>query len=120
MADILEKGEMLRLEDFISLAKEGKNVKLSVSLSKQTFSQKVHPGDTEEMRAELDMYMLLADYTFSVGNWVKKVSKIYVAGTVGEPLNAGRQNVHIANERLRMDYKRLKEADIKFEEKYFS
>jgi len=120
MAERFEKGEMLRLEDFMSLAREGKDVKLSVSLSKQTFAQKVHPGDTEEMRAELDMYMLLADYSFNVGSWVKKVSKIYVAGAVGEPLNAGRQNVHVANERLRMDYKRLKEAYIKFEEQYFS
>jgi len=36
-----------------------------------------------------------------------------------ESLNDARINKSIANERLKMDYKRMKDANITFEEKYF-
>ncbi len=111
--------EFLRIEDFIALAKEGKDVTLDIDLRRQLVSQKVHPGDTEEMKGEIDMYLLIADYHFTVGNWKKTVSKIYVSGTVEESLNDAKINKSIANERLKMDYKRLSDARISFEEKYF-
>lgn len=119
MVEVSEKGELLRIEDFIALAKEGKDVNVEVNLRKQIVSQKVHPGDTEEMKGEIDMYLLVGDYTFSVGNWKKLVSKIYVYGSIEESLNDAKINKSIANERLKMDYKRLQDAKITFEEKYF-
>jgi len=111
--------EILRIEDFIALAKEGKDVKAEINLRKELIAQKLHPGDSEEMKGEVDMYLLLADYIFSVGNWKKPVSKIYVYGSSEESLNDAKINKSIANERLKMDYKRLQDAKIFFEEKYF-
>jgi len=119
MAGILEGKAYNRLEDFISLAKEGKEVKLEVGLKKQMVTQKVHPGDTEEMRSEIEMYLLSGEYTFRVGDESRHISKIYVAGTVSETLDAAKQNIAIANARLEMDYKRLREVNIGFKKKYF-
>jgi hypothetical protein len=116
MAGETEKGELIRLEDFIALAKEGKEVQLTVSLRKQLVQQKFHPEQTEEKKGEIDMYLLIADYSFQGAGKKGKVSKIYVSGTVGEPLNATKQNTYIANARLKMDYMRLREVDIIFEE----
>jgi hypothetical protein len=119
MVEVSGKGELLRIEDFIALAKEGKDVKVTIELRKQPVSQKVHPGDTEELKGELDMYLLFGDYTFKIGSWEKVVSKIYMYGSTGEPLNDTKINKSIANERLKIDYQRLKDVNIHVEEKYF-
>jgi len=112
-------GELMRIEDFIDLAKKGKDVHLEIELDKQSVSQKLHPGDSEEEKSEMEMYLLIGNYVFEVDRNVNKVSKVYVYGSTQEPLNASKINVSIANVRLKMDYKRLKEGNIKFEEKYF-
>ena len=39
--------ELTRLEDFIRLAKEGKDVLVKIDLRKLTVKQKVHPQETE-------------------------------------------------------------------------
>lgn len=119
MAGVLEKGEFSRIEDFIALAKEGTDVHVSIELRKQLVAQKVHPEDTEEKKSEIDMYLLLGDYTFKVKGEEKKISKVYVYGSAEEPLVAAKENKNIANERLKMDYRRLREANIMLEEKYF-
>jgi hypothetical protein len=119
MVEVSGKSELLRIEDFIALAKEGKGVNVTIDLRKQPVVQKVHPGDTEESKGELDMYLLFGDYTFKIGKWEKVVSKVYMYGTVGETLNETKVNKSIANERLKLDYQRLKEVNIHFEEKYF-
>ena len=111
--------ELVRIEDFIAIAREGKQVNASIELRKHLVSEKVHPGATEEMKGEVDMYLLFGDYTFAVGKDVKKVSKIYMYGSSEESLNDSKVNKSIANERLKMDYKRLSDAKIIFEEKYF-
>ena len=111
--------ELVRIEDFIALANEGKQVKASIELKKQFVSQKVHPGETEEMKDEIDMYLLMGDYSFTAEGKTKKVSKIYVYGSSEESLNDAKINKSIANERLKMDYKRLQDAKITLEEKYF-
>jgi hypothetical protein len=111
--------ELVRIEDFIALANEGKKVDVTISLKRQIVSQKVHPEETEEMKGELDMYLLIGDYSFTVGGETKKVSKIYVYGSSEESLNDAKINKSIANERLKMDYKRLQDAKITLEEKYF-
>jgi len=119
MVEIPGKGELLRIEDFIALAKEGKGVTATVDLRKQPVVQKVHPGDTEELKGALDMYLLFGDYTFKIGKWEKVVSKVYMYGSVGETLNETKVNKSIANERLKLDYQRLKDVNIQFEEEYF-
>ncbi|MCX5719974.1 MAG: hypothetical protein NT055_08495 [Nitrospirae bacterium] len=132
MADVFETGDFGRIEDFIALAKLGKKVEMTVELRKQLVAQKVHPGDTEEMKGEISMYLLIGDFTFNVGGHeslivirqklipdVKNVSKVYMFGSLEESLDASKVNKNIANERLKVDYQRLKIANITFKEKYF-
>ena len=119
MVEVSGKGELVRIEDFIALAKEGKDISVTIDLRKQAVSQKIHPGDTEELKGELDMYLLFGDYTLKIGKWEKVVSKVYMYGSVGETLNETKVNKSIANERLKLDYRRLKDVNIRFEEKYF-
>jgi hypothetical protein len=119
MVEISGKSELLRIEDFIALAKEGKDVSVKIDLRQEFVSQKVHPGDTEELKEAIDMYLLFGDYTFRIGSWKKLVSKVYMHGSTGESLSDAKINKSIANERLKLDYQRLKDAHIHFEEKYF-
>jgi hypothetical protein len=111
--------EFGRLEDIITLASEGKDINAEVELKKQVLTQKVHPEDTEGMKREIDMYLLIGVYTFQIGNEIKQVSKVYVYGFLEEPPGAFWVNVNIANARLKIDYQRLKDAKIVFKEKYF-
>jgi len=111
--------EFGRIEDFIALAREGKNVHAEVDLRKQVVTQKVHPGDTEDMKTEIDVYLLIGAYTFWIEKEVRQVSKVYMYGSLEEPPNVFWTNVNIANARLKMDYQRLKDAKMTFEEKYF-
>jgi len=111
--------EFGRIEDFIALAREGKDVRAEVELRKQILTQKVHPADTGDMKSEIDVYLLIGVYTFRVEKEVRQVSKVYVYGFFEEPAGAFWVNVNIANARLKMDYQRLKDAKITFEEKYF-
>jgi len=108
-----------RIEDFIALSELGNKVSATVELRKQLVTQKVHPEETDEMKSEIDMYLLFVDYTFAVGTNTKKVSKSYMYSSTVESLNDSKIDKNIANERLKMDYKRLKSAKIEIEEKYF-
>jgi hypothetical protein len=119
LARVSEKGELTRIEDFISLAREGKDIQLTIALKKQLVSQKVHPGATEEMRDEVDMYLLVGDYSFKIGKDLKQISKVYMYGSTGESMIDSNVNKNIANQRLKTDYKRMLEANIVFEENYF-
>ena len=73
-------------------------------------------GDSED---EIDMYILSTNYVFVVGGKTNEVTKLYVSGIEGESLNMTKRNIYVANERLKMDYKRLREAKIVFEEKFW-
>jgi hypothetical protein len=119
MADVLETGDFGRIEDFIALAMMEKDVLMTAELRKQQVAQRVHPGDTEEMKGEVGMYLLIADFAFNVGGKIKNVSKVYMFGSLEESLDASNVNKNIANERLKVDYQRLKNANIPFKEKYF-
>ncbi len=116
---MVEMGDYGRIEDFIAIAKGGKAVNLSIELRKQLVSQQVPPGVTEDMKNEIDMYLLVADYFFKVEKDMKLVSKVYILGSSEESPDAVKVNASIANARLKMDYQRLKNAQIKFEENYF-
>jgi len=119
MVPIFEQDELLMLEDFIRLAKEGEDVRVSVDLHKQNIPVKVHPAHTEERKSETESYLLIGEYTCRVGKEVHKVPKVYVFGSAEEPLASAKMHKNIANERLKRDYRRLREAKIKVEEKYF-
>jgi hypothetical protein len=111
--------DFTRIEDFIALAKEGKQVDASIELRKKFVSEKVHPATFDQIKNEVDMYLLFGDYTFSVGKDVTKISKIYMYGSSEEGLNEANVNKSIANARLKMDYKRIRDAKIVLEEKFF-
>jgi hypothetical protein len=119
MAGVNEKSEFGRIEDFIALAKEGKDVHAEIGLKKQVVAQKVHPDETEDMKGEIDMYLLIADYIFRVGKDMKLVFKVYMFGSSEESPDAAKVNKSIANTRLKVDYQRMRDAKITFEEKYF-
>ncbi len=109
----------IRLEDFISISRKGEKVDLTVTLNKQILTRKFDPYTMGDPEDEIDMYILSADYLFVVGGEVKEVTKYYVSGIEGESPSMTKLNIYIANERLKMDYRRLREAKIIFEEKYW-
>jgi len=119
MAKIFEPDELVMLEDFIRLAKEGEDVRVSIKLRKLNIPATVHPAHTEEGKSETESYLLIGDYTCSVREEVQKVPKVYMFGSADESLKAAKMHKNIANERLKRDYRRLREAKIKVEEKYF-
>ena len=52
--------ESVRIEDFIALANEGKQVNASIELRKKLVSEKVHPGTFDQIKGEVDMYLLFS------------------------------------------------------------
>jgi hypothetical protein len=114
-----EKAEFARLEDFIHLAEQGKDVQVQIELRRQSIKQKVHHGETEHGEGEIDAYLLIGDYAFRMEGDRYKVSKIYMLGSAEESADAARLNFNIANERLNMDYQRLTAAGITLSAKYF-
>jgi hypothetical protein len=108
-----------RLEDFMFLAIRGEKIDLTVTLNKQILRRKFDPYTKGDPEDEIDMYILSADYLFVVAGKTMKVTKYYVSGIEGESLIATKNNIYVANERLKMDYKRLREAEIIFLEKFW-
>lgn len=108
-----------RLEDFISIARKGEKVDLAVVLNKRIFTRKFDSYATGDPEDEIDMYILSADYLFVVAGEAMEVTKYYVSGIEGESFIATKNNIYVANERLKIDYKRLREAKIIFLEKYW-
>ncbi|MCW3978074.1 MAG: hypothetical protein NWE77_09090 [Candidatus Bathyarchaeota archaeon] len=119
MAPLIEKEKPLRLDDFIVLAKGGQRIEADIELRKQIVMQEVYPDEPQVRRDEVDAYLLMGDYNFEVEGESYRVSKVYVMGLEREvPYIAG-LNRNIANRRLKMDYQRLEDADIKVVPKYF-
>jgi hypothetical protein len=119
MAEVFDERGVTRLEDCIALAMAGKIVHADIELGKQLVREKVHPEETEEMKAEIDMYLLVGDYTFNIEGEACNVSKVYMFGSLEESLDAAKVDKSVANERLKMDYLRLRDANVTIEEKYF-
>ncbi len=115
----METSKLGRLEDFIVLAKEGKDIHASIDLMKKIVTPTVHPEETEYTKSNSDMYLLLGEYNFKVAGEVQKVSKVYAFGTFKQSQNSMVQNIHLAKERLKTDYERLRKVKIEFKEKYF-
>jgi hypothetical protein len=119
MAPEAEAGKFQRLEDFIALAKQGKKVKATIALRKQLVQEKVHREETADMSEAVGMYLLLGDFMLTGGGESGTISKVYAFGSTQEPLDSARVNTSVANERLKMDYRRLKDSGIAFDEKFF-
>lgn len=115
------EGTMInRLEDFIALAKEGKPVELEVNLKKEMVSLEMQDEGSEKLHGETDTYLLMAEYTQTgVEGRVPSVTKIYAQRLSVKTMGEAQVIKHIANERLKMDYNRLRNAGIIFEEKLF-
>ena len=113
----IENEMPVRLEDIVSWAREGKEVKTDVGLTKEDIIQKVF---TETLDAEeIGAYLLTGHFTFDVDGKIYKVSKTYLRGYASESLHVSAVNRNIANARLKMDYERLGQAGIRLEKKYF-
>jgi hypothetical protein len=113
---VTEQRMIKRLEDFISLARKGEKVDLTVTLNKQIFTRKFGPYTIKALEDKTDMYMLSADYLFVVAGETMEVTKYYISGIEGEALITTKHNIYVTNERLKMDYTRLREAKIIFSE----
>ncbi len=119
MANTTAQRTQARLEDFIHRARKGTPVKLEITLKKHIITEKVHPEQTQDMKSEIDRYLLLGDFAFRAEAEKQTVTKVYMLGSMEESREYTNVNRNIANERLKMDYKRLRESGITFEEKYF-
>lgn len=119
MTPLIEKDKPVRLEDFIVLSKGGQKLEAEIGLRKQYIIQEVNPDETGERRDEVDAYLLIGDYDFELEGESYKLSKVYLMGYTTEPAYIAELNRNIANNRLKMDYQRLKDADIKLKAKYF-
>ena len=117
--DVME-GRKERLEDFIELAKAGNQIHLNVNLRREIIKQMIHPDESDNMRVEQDMYLLMADFVSpDVEVEGLRVSKVYALSSINADEIEEKTTRYIANERLKMDYQRLRKADILFEEKFF-
>ena len=115
----MEKSMFGRLEHFIFLAKEGKYIQVLIDLQKKIVIPTINHEETEDTNGNYDMYLLIGEYGFTVAGEAHKVSKVYAFGTFTRSRDSIEQNMYFANDRLKIDYKRLKEVKIEFEEKYF-
>lgn len=115
-ADYAEYG---RIQDFIAFARTGAKIRASVTLSRQLVTNKVHPGSHEEMKSEVDMFLYTAVYAFRIGDEDRSVAKVYMVSSTEENADQMRIDTSIANQRLKVDYDRLKEVGIVIKEQLF-
>ena len=116
---VTEQRMFNRLEDFISIARKGEKIDLTVELNKRIFTPKFDSYTMGDQKDEIDIYIFSADYLFVVAGEAMEVTKYYGSGIKGTSLIETKNNIYVANERLKMDYKRLREAKIIFSEKFW-
>ena len=106
-----------RLEEIIEKAKGAKEAACQVELLKQPVKFLVHPE--AEITEEMEAHLYTADFHFTIDGQSYEVRKSYATEFATEPFEAKKACLNLANARLKEDYKRLKEAGIQLEEKYF-
>ncbi len=116
MATVEEK-KLIRIDEVIALAKEGKEIQVSVQLIIRPIIEKAlaEIGEAEDMEA----YLLMGNFKFLVDSQMYEISKTYLRGYKSEFLEARAANLKIANSRLKNDYERLKAAGVDIEPIYF-
>ena len=112
-------GSINRLEDFIGLAKQGKKTSLKVELTRYPIISNQPPEKRYLVKACKDMYLLIADFLFGNEPDIITVSKVYAMGCADESAGEEQANKEVANERLKMDYERLRKVELDFQEKFF-
>jgi len=109
-----------RLEDFISLAKQGKQIQVLIDLKNKIVTPAVDPHQKpEDAKGNNNMYLFIGEYSFTVAGETYKVSKVYAYGTFTHSRDSLEQNMRFANDLLKTDFNLLKEVKMKFEEKFF-
>jgi hypothetical protein len=119
--DEVKAGLKDRLDDFIKIARSGKSVQLEIKTHRDIVKHVSQSESTDDINVESDMALLMADFKmvpFTPGD-PKMVSKVYAIGNINASEPDAKTTSHVANQRLRMDYARLKEANINFEETFF-
>jgi len=119
MSEFEHERRINRLAYFIDRAKSGKKVTAEVVLRRKFVEWPTHPDETDDMTGVTRTYLLIGDFVCDCEGEVATISKIYVYGFVAEPVEVRKVNASVANERLKMDYERLKDASILFDEKFF-
>lgn len=119
MSAATDFSEYGRLQDFIAFAKTGVKIKASANPSRQIVTNKVHPGSHEEMKSEVDMILYTTVFTFRIADEDRKVAKVYMVSSTEESADQIRIDTNIANQRLKVDYERLKAVGIEINEKLF-
>lgn len=116
MAAVEEK-KMIRIEDVVAMAKEGKKIQLSVQLIIRPIVEKAlaEIGEVEDVEA----YLLMGNFKLDIDGQLHEISKTYLRGYKSEFLEARAANLKIANSRLKSDYERLKSAGVDIEPIYF-
>lgn len=119
MTGVHGEGRLNRLEDYVELAKQGTEVRVEVDLRRELVERRFQPQEPDHPTRGRSVYLLVGDYSCDAEGETTRISKVYVFGSPEESVAAGREKRTIANARLKADYQRLKNANIRFEEEYF-
>ncbi len=109
-----------RLEDFIIFAKQGRDIGLEVELLKHNATKNLQCEKNDAFEKLEDIYFLTVRYSFDLEGKIYTISKIYSYGNLNDSSHIYITSLKNANERLRVDYERLKSAKIAFKETYFT
>jgi hypothetical protein len=114
-----KKGYMERLEDLIALAISRNKGQFEVNLRKEIVKQDILPEE-DKQKARKNWYLLMADFALvGSGGENRTVTKVYAFGDINETGAEEKVIRSIANERLKMDYQRFRDARIEYQEKSF-
>jgi hypothetical protein len=110
-----------RLDDFLELAQTGQTVQLRIAVYQRLIKQVSQSGATDDIDIEMDMRLLMADFMpiSAAQDKPAMVTKVYAICPVNESEIEAKTTRHIANERLRVDFDRLRDGNVQFEETYF-
>jgi len=115
-----KKGYMERLEDLIALAISRNKGQFEVKLRKETVKQDAFPEEVDKQKAGKNWYLLIADFSLiGSGGEIRTVTKVYAFGDINETVAEEKVIRSIADERLKMDYQRFRDAGIEYQEKHF-
>ena len=106
-----------RLEEILEKAKRAEKKLCSVKLFKQPVRYLVHPE--AEITEEMEAFLFTADFDFALDDRHYLVRKVYATEFATESFEVKLACRNLANARLKDDYRRIKEAGIEIEEKYF-
>jgi hypothetical protein len=110
-----------RLDDFIKLAGSGQTVELEIKLHRDIVKHVSQAESTDDINIETDMALLMADFkkTGSAAGDPEIVSKVYAICPINENEIDAKTTRHVANQRLLLDFARLKDAGVNFESVFF-